>query len=128
MFCPECGAEYREGVSKCADCGCELVAELPEAEEAEEAEYVEFVTVYKVGNPAILALAKSILQSAGIEYCVIGEGVQDLFGLGRIGAGFNVIVGQVEIRVDSERADEAIRLLADIEENPEEVAPDVDAE
>jgi hypothetical protein len=125
MFCPECGAEYREGVSECADCGVELVAELPEADEAE---HTEFVTVYRVGNPAIIALAKSILQSAGIEYYAMGEGVQDLFGLGRIGAGFNIIAGQVQIRVDSERAEEARRLLADIEGNTEEHNPDVNDE
>ena len=66
MFCPKCGCEYREGFSECADCGVDLVAESPEAEEAEEAEDIDFVTVYRVGNPAIIALAKSILQSAGI--------------------------------------------------------------
>lgn len=29
-FCPNCKYEYIEGVKKCADCGADLVAELPE--------------------------------------------------------------------------------------------------
>jgi hypothetical protein len=29
MFCPQCQAEYRQGFSRCADCGVQLVTELP---------------------------------------------------------------------------------------------------
>jgi nitroreductase len=29
MFCPECRIEYRAGITKCADCGVDLVATLP---------------------------------------------------------------------------------------------------
>jgi hypothetical protein len=41
MFCPRCGGEYREGFTRCADCGVALVEALPEeleleVEEAEE--------------------------------------------------------------------------------------------
>ena len=29
MWCPKCKAEYRDGITICADCGCPLVKELP---------------------------------------------------------------------------------------------------
>ena len=29
MWCPQCGAEYREGFSECSDCGVALVADAP---------------------------------------------------------------------------------------------------
>jgi len=29
MFCPACGTEYRPGFTKCADCGVDLVEQLP---------------------------------------------------------------------------------------------------
>jgi len=32
MYCPECSAEYVEGVAQCAHCGVSLVRELPEGE------------------------------------------------------------------------------------------------
>lgn len=33
-WCPNCKNEYVEGIKKCADCGCELVAALDETKEA----------------------------------------------------------------------------------------------
>lgn len=38
-WCPECKCEYVEGITKCADCGCDLVESLQDPEEsAQEAE------------------------------------------------------------------------------------------
>lgn len=36
MFCPKCRTEYRPGIAVCADCGSELVEELPEENEEPE--------------------------------------------------------------------------------------------
>ncbi len=33
-WCPKCKTEYQEGIEKCADCGSDLVDELPEEEAA----------------------------------------------------------------------------------------------
>ena len=113
MYCPTCRMEYEAWVSECSDCGVALVPELP-AEEAPE--YVELVTVLATGNPALIAIAKSLLDEAEIRYFVKGEGLQDLFAAGRIGAGFNPIIGPVEIQVDRHDAAEAKALLVDLEE------------
>lgn len=79
MYCPECKAEYLEGIYGCPDCRVPLVPELPPRPQPE---YVEYVTMLKTGNPIFLAMVKSILASAGIRHYVKGEVLQDLFRVG----------------------------------------------
>jgi hypothetical protein len=75
MFCPECGAEYREGFTRCADCEVDLVwgepQELPRPESAYE--YVEFEEVLRTYNPADVAIIKSVLDAEGITHHIKGE-------------------------------------------------------
>jgi len=65
MFCPECRAEYVEGVTVCVDCNVPLVSELLAEPEPE---YVEFEEVLQTSNLVEIALIKSILDEAGIVY------------------------------------------------------------
>jgi hypothetical protein len=109
MYCKKCRRKYDEGIDECPVCGKPLVEELPGGPE-----FVELVTVYKASVPSILAIAKSILGSAGIDYFAKGEGIQDLFGFGRLG-GYNVVAGPVELQVRKEDEDDAKKLLEDLE-------------
>ncbi len=98
MFCPECRIEYLEGAFMCPDCRVPLVAELPPPDTTE---YVEHVTVFKTGDPVILAMVRSVLEDAGIRCFVKGAVLKDLFG-----------IGSTEVRVakeDEERAAEILR-------------------
>ena len=97
MFCPECRMEYIEGVYLCPDCRVPLVAELPPGPTTE---FVEHVTVFTTGNSVILAMAKSVLEGAGIRCFVKGEVLQDLFR-----------IGTAEIRVGKEDEERAALLL-----------------
>ena len=74
----------------------------------------EPVTVLESGDPALLAVAKSLLEDAGIQYFAKGEGVQDLFAAGRFGTGFNPFVGPVELQVAADDAAEAKAVLLDL--------------
>ena len=51
-----------------------------------------------------------LLDSAGIEYFSLNEGVQNLIGFGAIG-GFNIAAGGIEIQVAEENAEKAIKLI-----------------
>jgi hypothetical protein len=113
MFCPQCRAEYREGFTECSDCRVPLVAELPPEDVPE---YAELATVLATGHEGIIAVAKSILDDAGITYFVKGERLQDLFAAGRIGAGFNPTMGPVEVQVYTKDEREARRLLSGLKE------------
>lgn len=72
------------------------------------------VTVLESADPGLLAVAKSLLEDASIEYFAKNEGVQDLFAFGRFGTGFNPLVGPVQLQVAAEDAEEASALLRDL--------------
>ncbi len=105
MFCPECGAEYREGILECSDCQTALVPEIPS--EPEPKPKLELVTVLATGNPARIAVAKSLLEDSRIEYLTKDEGFHDLFPVSRF---------RIQIQVRSEDKEEAGELLADLRE------------
>ncbi|MBC8385551.1 MAG: DUF2007 domain-containing protein [Candidatus Cloacimonetes bacterium] len=108
MFCPNCKGEFLENINECPKCKIPLIKELSTAE------FVEFVTVFTTGDPMLIALAKSLLEEANINYFVKNENAQDLFGLGRLGTGFNLIVGEPEIIVSNEDREEADLILKEL--------------
>ncbi len=77
------------------------------------------VTVFEGGDWAELAVAKMLLDAEKIPFVTQGEGVQDLFGLGRVIGGFNQITGPVQLRVREEDADRAREVLLELEDAPE---------
>jgi len=79
-----------------------------------DVDHERLVTVFKTGHEGIVAVVKSILDEAQIQYLAKGEGVQDLFGVGVLGTGFNPITGPVEFRVMPEDAEYAKELLKDV--------------
>ncbi len=74
----------------------------------------EPVTVLETSDAALLAVAKSLLEAARIEFFASGEGMQDLFAWGRFGTGYNPIVGPVRLQVPAEDAEQARDLLRDL--------------
>ena len=82
-----------------------------------DVDHERLVTVFKTGHEGIVVLVKSILDEAEIQYLAKGEGVQDLFGVGVLGTGFNPITGPVEFRVMPEDVEYAKELLKDVKES-----------
>jgi hypothetical protein len=75
------------------------------------------VEVFASGNPALIAVAQSILDDAEITYSVWGENSQHLFGFGSIGTGYNLLTGPVRIMVMPEDEQSARALLSDVTES-----------
>jgi len=76
VFCPKCGAEYKEGVTVCADCGVKLVDKLPE--EKREEEPFELVEIFETFNEGDIAMIKSIFEANGIRYFLKDENFHTL--------------------------------------------------
>ncbi len=115
LWCPECGAEYRQGVADCADCEVPLGHQPPAPPEHPEPHRVALT---EISEPAVLPIVVGMLQSAGIETTVEGDEIVGLWPVGRpisgwtdSGRGLSAVVW-----VAADRADEARALLAEAEE------------
>src|SRR6266849_755481 len=70
MFCPHCQAEYRQGITECADCQVPLVPSLPDAQES-LVDTTSAGPLVPLWEGEDLALHTSLLQeldAAGIRY------------------------------------------------------------
>jgi putative signal transducing protein len=90
----------------------ELKASAERDRAAARADDRTFVRVMELPDPGALAIAKSLLQEAGVDFFIKNEETQALFGWGQLGTGYNVIIGPPVVMVDSSRVDEVRDLLA----------------
>lgn len=63
MFCAECGAEYRDGITRCNECGVDLVAELAPPPPLE---IISLVNVAAFRDLATAWLAKGRIEAEGL--------------------------------------------------------------
>jgi len=88
MLCPKCDAEFVVGITRCSDCGVELVEPSPPGPTREERAEA-FLEVPEgplvrvpLGNASNAALVQSLLRSAGFPIHVndgFGEGWDEVF-------------------------------------------------
>ncbi len=73
MYCPECRAEYRAGFTQCSDCRIPLVAGTPPAPALRFDPTLDPVIVLETNDPVQSALARGLLEDAGIPFLVLGQ-------------------------------------------------------
>ena len=106
-------SEYRNDVLACPSCNTELVEQVePPTHEVLHPDFQSFVPVRSLANHALIPVAKSILDAAGIRYFVRNEQLGSMIPLPVIGV-FSPHRFP-EITVEPERAEEARELLADL--------------
>jgi hypothetical protein len=123
VICPKCGAEYREGFTRCTDCDVELIAPPPPPP-PDDRPKIELVKVFEGGNPALIPVLESLFDDAGIEYSTTSENLQDLFAWGRFGSGFNYAIGPIMFYVRAEDEAEARAIVAGLRQPPPAEMPD----
>lgn len=96
MWCSSCGAEYVPGIRECPDCRVALVETLPPRPAP-----VEFEEVLRTYNQGDIALIKSVLDAAAIEYFFQGE----IFNL------VDPLIQPARLRVRKDQAGDARELL-----------------
>jgi hypothetical protein len=120
--CPECNVEYIDTAIRCSDCDVELPIgpSIPSIPEEHPDPKIE--TVYAMSNPTLVALAKSLLEDAEIEYLTKSYGIPLMGGES---GGLDYVNGPVEFVVAGKDAPTARELLAHFDdavsnEQPEE--------
>ena len=122
--CPECNVEYTDTATRCSDCDVELTLGPPVPSIPEEHPDPKIETVYATGDPALVVLAKSLLEDSEIEYFTKGYEIQDMIGIGRLG-GLNYAIGPVEFVVAAEDAPTARELLVHLDDAVPDEPPEV---
>ena len=112
MFCPQCEEEYAWDVMVCPVCDVDTVDELPRLG-PEPTPDAELVRVFATGDMGLIAIAKSLLEGEKIDYFVRGDGLQDLFGLGRA-TSYSFAMGPAEFWVRADDAENVRVLLQDL--------------
>ena len=118
MFCPKCGEEFPWHVMVCPTCDVDTVDRLPGPDPTPD---VKLVRVLTTGDAGVLAVAQSLLEGEEIDCLVRGDGLQDLFGLGRI-TGFSYAMGPAEVWVREDEADRARDVLEGLSGQPPEAS------
>ena len=74
MYCPQCRVEYRAGFTECSDCHIPLLAGAPPSEPAvHSTPLLGLVVVLETNDRLQLALAKGLLEDAGIPFFALGQ-------------------------------------------------------
>ena len=85
-------------------------------EEPSSPDLLELTTVFSTGSIALMAVAKGVLNTAGIPFITKCEGLAELVGGLRFHGAPSLITGPMEIQVRGIDADEARELLQEIRE------------
>ncbi len=72
MYCPECGVEYRDGFTECSDCQAPLLTGKADSPDPFDPN-LELVIVLETSDRIQLAMAKGLLEDAGIPLFVLGQ-------------------------------------------------------
>ena len=105
VYCPQCRVEFREGFTECSDCRVPLLAGTPPPEPDPFDPALGLVVVLETNDGVQLALAKGLLEEAGIPFFVLGQIatlVQDVDGF---------LHKWVRVQVPRDREAEARELL-----------------
>ncbi len=106
MYCPECHAEYQEGITECADCGVDLVDKEPLQEPLEEITWVTMPQVDKVYGDMI----REVFKKEKIPCYTKADRLSSTFGMTTAGA----LGGYVVFYVPETYEDRARDIIRDL--------------
>jgi hypothetical protein len=109
VYCPSCGAEYRDGFERCADCDVPLAAAPPVEANDPPPEFQGPVVVARVHTLVEAEVAVELLRAAGLEAALRDEHMARIHWLAV------PAIGAIGIEVEAASAALARDLLAGAE-------------
>ncbi len=73
----------------------------------------KIVTVYATSDEIEANRVSQLLAQHGIDSHIHNARPQDLFGMGRLGAGYNLAVGLLEVQIHEKQQEKALTILKD---------------
>ena len=83
-----------------------------------DAQTQRWITVLATGDPFLVAVAKSLLDSAGIHYMASVENPHILAEIGHVKPKWSPITGSTELSVPANQAEDALYTLFVLEDYP----------
>lgn len=109
MNCPNCAHELPESAERCPACNVELAgSDDVETSEAPQA----LVTVLETTDATLIPVVRSLLEAEGIACTPANEVSQDMLGWGRLGVGYNPLLGPAFLQVALADEEAARALIA----------------
>jgi hypothetical protein len=106
MVCPECFSEYRDGFTRCKECGVVLINDLPDSTldlPVDDEPAIVFVT----SDATEAVLVKGLLEASGVDAYLLDE------HLSRLHAPVSILIGGVKIAVPRQEESLALEVLAE---------------
>jgi hypothetical protein len=121
-YCPECGAEYERGMTRCPDCDRELMDDMDDIENLDDEGFFDEdtppVLIYQTNDPVSAELLEEALKDQGIP-CLVRADTGTYSGLGALTSVFK----GTKIYVPESALNEAIEIAETVIPNykkPEE--------
>jgi hypothetical protein len=109
--CPYCGTTVVEGAESCRRCDSRITWTDGEAT------FITpdtFVPVFTAWDATSLPVVEGLLEANGIPFTIANDTTQDSVGLGRLGVGYNAVVGPPVVRVPGEFEAAALELISKV--------------
>ena len=119
-WCPQCGVEYREGFSRCSECGVALVSTPPPKPQRPAEPGPEWIEIASYTTAEEARLAQGLLQEQDIPAEVVDKHVV-------LNPFPQVDEAEVLLLVPPDRAEQADEVLARAEAGENELPDDTDA-